>query len=200
MAGAVCVAKRNVGKFWNQIHLPQPFFDRRFDFPLQYVRYARYRLQFRHVVLLWSDMLSRHFCTWLFKKMVKTAQLQVVLFLTFGVVTPITGGGRKWITRMVVARAEPEDLEAIERESDFGCARCLVWGLVFEAVTVIVVLLFLAAPVLALVDRAGNSGSLHRQDSLGRDYCHYRHYSGGSATAAALRKGGHGFLGAITYA
>src|SRR3981081_2374585 len=54
MARAGHIAKWNVGQFWNQIHPTQPFFDRGFEFPLQYVRHARYRLQFRHAVLLWS--------------------------------------------------------------------------------------------------------------------------------------------------
>src|ERR1022692_2114481 len=57
MACAVRIAKCNGSQFWNQIHSPQPFFDRRFEFPLQYVRHARC-LQFRHVVLLVIPMLS----------------------------------------------------------------------------------------------------------------------------------------------
>ena len=40
MGRAVLIAKRNVGQFWNQIYPLQPFFDRRFEFPLQYVRHA----------------------------------------------------------------------------------------------------------------------------------------------------------------
>jgi hypothetical protein len=43
--------------------------------------------------------------------------------------------------RLVTTQAQPEDVANIEHESHFGYARCLVWGLVFEAVMVIAGLL-----------------------------------------------------------
>jgi hypothetical protein len=46
MARAIRIAKFNVGQFWNQIDPPQPFSDRRFEFPLQYVCHARYLFHF----------------------------------------------------------------------------------------------------------------------------------------------------------
>jgi hypothetical protein len=42
---AVCIAEWNVAQVRNQFHLPQPFLDRRTEFPLDYGRYALYRLQ-----------------------------------------------------------------------------------------------------------------------------------------------------------
>src|SRR5258708_15156415 len=74
MARAVRIAKFSVGQFWNQIHPPQPLFDRRFEFPVQYVCHARYLPQRRHVVLLWSRPArnSLQCRTWHFRKLVKT--------------------------------------------------------------------------------------------------------------------------------
>jgi hypothetical protein len=72
MAGAVRIAKGDFGKCRNQIHPPQPIFDRRLEFPLQYVRHARYRLQIRNVGPQWSFLVQCR--TWRFKKMFNSAQ------------------------------------------------------------------------------------------------------------------------------
>src|SRR5216683_2369175 len=60
MASAIRIAECNVGQFWNQIHSPEPFFNRRVEFTLQDGRHARYLLFFHQMSSSGHASLSRY--------------------------------------------------------------------------------------------------------------------------------------------